>query len=148
MKALTLTQPHATLVERSLKLIETRSWRTSYRGGIAIHAAKGFPRRAQALLDEDPFAYALNTPPYELPRGAVIATADLYEIIRIPYQVTNLLPLLPPKEPERSFGDYSPGRFAWFLRDVESVYPPVPCKGMLGLWEWDAVVPGEPVARG
>jgi hypothetical protein len=44
MKALTLTQPWATLVAIGAKTIETRSWPTSYRGPLAIHAAKGYPK--------------------------------------------------------------------------------------------------------
>ena len=46
MKALTLTQPWASLVACGAKTIETRSWRTPYRGPVAIHAAKGFPADA------------------------------------------------------------------------------------------------------
>ncbi len=42
MKALTLTQPWASLVAVGAKRIETRSWETNYRGTIAIHAAKGW----------------------------------------------------------------------------------------------------------
>jgi len=41
MKALTLTQPWATLIACGAKRIETRSWATDFRGRIAIHAAKG-----------------------------------------------------------------------------------------------------------
>jgi len=44
MKALTLTQPWATLVILGVKRIETRGWATPYRGRIAIHAAKGWHR--------------------------------------------------------------------------------------------------------
>src|SRR3954451_22243677 len=46
--ALTLTQPWATLVAIGAKQIETRSWGTSYRGWLAIHAAKGYPDAAKA----------------------------------------------------------------------------------------------------
>jgi len=35
MKALTLYQPFASLVALGLKQVETRSWRTSYRGPLA-----------------------------------------------------------------------------------------------------------------
>lgn len=37
------------------------------------------------------------------------------------------------------FGDFTPGRFALLLDDVEAVDPPVPMKGRQGLWvpEWD-----------
>jgi activating signal cointegrator 1 len=47
MKAITLTQPWATLVAIGAKRIETRSWPTNYRGPLAIHAAKGFPKWAK-----------------------------------------------------------------------------------------------------
>jgi hypothetical protein len=38
-----------------------------------------------------------------------------------------------PREPELSFGDYTPGRFALILADMRPVSP-VKCKGQLGLW--------------
>lgn len=44
MKALTLHQPWASLVACGVKTIETRSWSTSYRGPLAIHAAVKVPR--------------------------------------------------------------------------------------------------------
>jgi hypothetical protein len=40
VKALTVRQPWASLIACGAKTIETRSWRTSYRGPIAIHAGK------------------------------------------------------------------------------------------------------------
>ncbi len=44
MKAITLHQPWATLVAVGAKRIETRSWATSYRGPLAIHAARTTPQ--------------------------------------------------------------------------------------------------------
>ncbi len=43
MKAITLWQPWASLVAIGAKTIETRSWATSYRGPLAIHAAARKP---------------------------------------------------------------------------------------------------------
>lgn len=40
MKAITVWQPWATLLATGQKHNETRSWKTSYRGEILIHAAK------------------------------------------------------------------------------------------------------------
>src|SRR5271166_4355910 len=99
MKALTLTQPWATLVAIKAKRIETRSWRTSYRGPFAIHAGKSFPEwaRAHVLYDWDFFSALKpdhaaflksegvrlipSEPGYracgELPRGAVIAVGRI-----------------------------------------------------------------------
>ena len=40
MKAITIWQPWASLLVSGRKRYETRSWATSYRGPIAIHAAR------------------------------------------------------------------------------------------------------------
>jgi hypothetical protein len=40
MKIFTLWQPWATFIALNLKQFETRHWGTSYRGKLAIHAAK------------------------------------------------------------------------------------------------------------
>lgn len=126
MKALTLTQPWATLVATGLKRVETRSWRTNYRGRIAIHAAKGFPKAAQEFAS---FDIAPGILPDRMPLGAIVATAVL----------KNCRPteeaLLTLSEGERHFGDYSPGRWAWFLEDVIPLEEPVGCLGALSLWE-------------
>ncbi len=39
-------------------------------------------------------------------------------------------------EQELAFGDYSKGRYLWFLDDVKLVHPPVPVRGYRRLWEW------------
>ena len=41
MKVLSLTEPFATLIYEKKKLIETRSWKTNYRGELYIHASLG-----------------------------------------------------------------------------------------------------------
>ena len=131
MKALTLTQPWATLVALGHKQVETRSWRTSYRGPLAIHAAKGFPASARQFAEEE---RAIGRIPARLPRGAVVCTVDLVdcqptEWLTGEQRVSAL---------ERHLGDYRSGRWAW-LFDPASLHVlgvPVPAKGALGLWEW------------
>ena len=39
MKVLSLTEPYATLIMKGIKTIETRSWKTSCRGKLYIHAS-------------------------------------------------------------------------------------------------------------
>ena len=142
MKALTLTQPWATLVAIGAKKIETRSWSTRYRGPLAIHAAKGFLQRdVTGFWEDEPFRSALRpfgcwTYP-NLMAGSVLATCQLVCCVRVE-EVTN------PHGPwlgsftdqERAFGNYSPGRWAWILEDVKPLPAPIPAKGALGLWEW------------
>ena len=39
MKVLSVIEPWATLIKEKQKFIETRSWKTSYRGELYIHAS-------------------------------------------------------------------------------------------------------------
>jgi len=138
MKAITLTQPWATLVAIGEKQWETRSWRTNYRGRLAIHAAKGFPRSAQYIAKEtQPFQDALNRPNEDLPLGAIIAVVtleDILPVVSVSAQISGT---------ELVFGDYTPGRWAWQLTEIYPLQYPVPCKGALSLWD----VPSEVVER-
>lgn len=129
MKALSLTQPWATLVAIGAKRYETRSWNTNHRGPIAIHAAKGFPKDCQQLCEYDPFDKYIASS-RELPLGAIIAVADLVTVHRTEWVLSQIR-----GTDEEKFGDYSAGRFAWFLNNVRKLPAPIPCKGALGLWE-------------
>ena len=44
-RAISLTQPFASLMAIGAKKVETRAWRTHFRGWVAIHAAKANPVR-------------------------------------------------------------------------------------------------------
>ena len=133
MKALTLTQPWATLVAIGAKRIETRSWSTKYRGPLAIHAAKGFPRDARDMMRHPSFCKVLHprgfTSADHLPLGVVLAICELYDC-RGTWSI-NYADLDPA---EYDFGNYAEGRFAFFLRNVVELEP-VSIKGALGLWE-------------
>lgn len=164
MKTLTLTQPWSSLVMLGQKTVETRSWRTSYRGPLAIHAAKGFPASAKALIGTPPFREALCDVGRNgmvewwgkdvvdcLPLGSVIATCQLVDIV--PTQQVAMDAKVPRGEVWRNvslpgieivvghdewlFGDYSAGRFAWVLENIQPLAEPVPAKGALSLWNWE-----------
>jgi hypothetical protein len=55
VKALTLHQPWASLVAAGVKMIETRSWSTRYRGPLAIHAGAKRPRAEWFDIGDAPF---------------------------------------------------------------------------------------------
>jgi hypothetical protein len=38
---------------------------------------------------------------------------------------------------DQPYGDYTPGRFAWLLADIEAIEP-VEARGRQQLWEWVA----------
>lgn len=140
MKVLSLTQPWATLVATGEKHVETRSWGCTFRGLIAIHASKGFPKWAKECAEDLEFEAALERHGYEvttLPLGVIIAVCRVTACIRtetVP-QGYEVLTGLPWTEQEKLFGDYSPGRFAWVLEGVWKLTEPIPAKGSLGLWE-------------
>lgn len=130
VKALTLYQPWASAIAFGAKSIETRSWRTDYRGPIAIHAAA---RRPEDLADYHGRAFAARELERRagrisaLPLRAFVAVAELVDVI--PTHLLNPEPL------EAAFGDFDPGRYGWILADVRRLPEPVPYQGARGLWE-------------
>lgn len=144
MKAITLTQPWATLVAVGAKKIETRSWTTTYRGELAIHAAKGIGRESLDAMMLPPFKDALRKAGYmflaDLPRASVIATVTLVDVV----PCDKYLRVSGISHDEQAFGDFGQGRYAWFMQDVKRVEPPVPAVGHLSLWEWYPPLEGEP----
>jgi len=134
LKALSFTQPWATAVAIGVKQYETRSWSTSFRGLLAIHAAKGFPKRARDFASVE---HTLGRLPNRVPLGAIIATARIVGV----FQVEVIAPQI--SAIERLYGDYSDGRYAWQLADVRALAEPIPCRGALSLWQ----VPPEIAAR-
>jgi hypothetical protein len=162
MKALTLTQPYASLIACGAKRIETRGWATSYRGWLAIHAGQGLKPVGgeQGLRDllrlNDPICHALRDahPDLEsnsdicaaLPRGAVIAITTLVDVVRLtaesPYRyeraVGDRVVRWELSKDEVAMGDYRPGRCLWLLADTYPLVHPAWCKGKQGLWDWEA----------
>lgn len=158
MKALTLTQPYATLVALGAKHIETRSWSTRYRGPLAIHAGKGLgPVGARAGLydlafsDPDGFFYQVLKRANilcidDLPLGAIVATARLEACVDTLFMTLEKRARVTGwdgeqrywnlTDQEESFGDYSPGRWAWLLADIKPLAEPILARGAQGLWNW------------
>lgn len=132
MKAISLTQPWASLVAIGAKHIETRSWRPTSALGedIAIHAAKSFPVDCRMLCDQTIFARTLKRSWMQLPLGAVIAVARLDSYERTERLVSDgSLTMI-----EEAFGDYGPCRFGWRLSNVRPLSTPINCRGSLGIW--------------
>ena len=121
----------------SRHLRETRSWKTSHRGRLAIHAAAKKDDESLELCLQEPFRSCLVAAGLEkigdLPFGAVVATVTLEDCILIDAAFRSTQ-----TDQERAFGNYLllPGRvrYAWRLSNVEPVDPSVPCIGCQGLW--------------
>lgn len=130
MHALSLLQPWASLVAIGAKRVETRSWGTKHRGPLLIHASLG----KEAMLELPPdleelmVSYLHKAGVYgALPRGVILAVVRLADVQRIPENIA--LPYS-----ERQFGDFTPGRFAWFMEELHRLPIPIPCRGSLGVW--------------
>lgn len=117
MKALSIIEPYASLILEGKKHIETRSWRTNYRGPLLIHASgTKVPREYRHLV---PMVS-------EVRQGYILCRADLVDCVEMTEEFIQSVD-------ERELGFYSVGRFAWILENVEPVEP-VKVRGSLGLW--------------
>lgn len=129
-KVLTLRQPWATFLARGIKQNETRSWRTSHRGKILIHAGLkkiDWSEVPELHILEKHYPDIKN---WDYPLGAIVAEADLIgcrqtEAARIRID-----------EVERACGNWSDGRFAWAMEDVKPLFIPN-VKGQLWLWTYE-----------
>jgi len=133
VKTLTITQPWATLIAIGAKKIETRSWRANYRGQLAIHAAKTFPKDALSVCYDPRYAAALSG--QSIQTGVVLATCRLADC-----RPTDELVARGLTEQEEAFGDFSAGCFGWLLEEVTLLANPVPAAGALGLWDWEGAL--------
>jgi hypothetical protein len=128
-----------------LKLVETRSWQTYHRGPLAIAASKTEPADYRYEVAEEPMRTWLaalagrESFTYEeaqkffkgLPRGQVLCTLDVIDCVKTE-SIRHTLSVL-----ELGLGNYEQGRFAWVTQNMKKLDMPRPCKGALGLWDWE-----------
>jgi len=109
-------------VIRGLKTIETRTWRTSYRGPLLIVASTTAVSKSDYAVIIDRLPHYVN-PPGLLPRGAAIGVVDLVEIHPMTQADVNeaLCPLYP-------------RAYAWTLENPRSITP-IPMKGKLNVYD-------------
>ena len=116
MHCLSLQQPFAWAVMSGLKRIENRSWRTDYRGPLAIHAA---------LTYWDMYALPCGAPVVEdeVWCGALLGVAELTDCVRLADLPADLR------------GDpHAAGPWCWLLANPRRLAAPVRMKGRVGLF--------------
>ena len=133
MRAFTVYQPYAYAIVAGLKPHETRSRRTNIRGRVAVHAGKANLNRATKGISCDGFwellaAVGAKT---NLPLGAVVWTVEIVDCVPVEDVVGGLTPR------EKALGDYSPGRWAWVLKNPVMFDMPIPKCGKQGWWNWE-----------
>lgn len=125
MKVISLQEPYATLISKGLKKIETRSWKTNYRGELYIHASSSLFKDGNL---EEVFKYISKD---ELNYGYIICKCNLIDCIYMDKEFIESV-----NSKEKSFGVYSIGRYAWILDDIELLDKPIKAKGKLNIWEY------------
>ncbi len=130
MRVLSLKEPFATLIKDGKKKIETRSWKTSYRGELYIHASatkiskKTLERKELMELAGEDFSY-----------GHILCKCQLVDCV---YMTKEFVEDICQNHPQEAIcGLYQEGRYAWILEDVEPLEEPIPAKGRLQIWNYD-----------
>lgn len=130
MKVLSIREPFATLIKEQKKLIETRSWKTNYRGVLYIHASitkidKETQKRTKLfkLLGDVPLSF-----------GMIICKCRLVDCL---YMTEEYVENMKKNNyQEYLCGEYKVGRYAWVLADIEILKEPIKAKGQLGIWNY------------
>ena len=130
--ALTVCQPFASLIAAGHKFVENRTWPTSYRGPLLIHAGKS--RKYLTCCDELP-----GDLPDPLPFGAIVADSELVECINLDAPVDHgaieRMAAVGITLDEFLDHEHTEGPWCWILRDVSPLPEPVPCSGRQQLWK-------------
>ena len=130
MKVLSIQEPYASLIANGYKYIETRSWKTKYRGEILIHASLG--KKLMSKIDDPDVIKIINN--INMNYGKIICKADLIDCI---YMDENFIDKIKENVEEEKLGIYEIGRYAWILDNIEIIKNPIEAKGKLNLWEYE-----------
>ena len=126
MKVLSIKEPWASLIMNGTKKIETRSWKTKYRGEIYIHASSSKEKITK------PEVYELIKD-MNFKCGYIICKCNLVDCIYMTDEYVN--DMKTNHYEEYICGHYEVGRYAWIVEDVK-VIEPIEAKGKLGLWNY------------
>jgi hypothetical protein len=132
IKALSISQPWASLVIMGVKRLETRPWQTRYRGPLAIHASKNFSRAARMLCLQEPCRSALQSAGVDvwsrLPCGVILGVVELVDCVRV--EEFGEVPA-----DELSLGDFRPGRWVWRFENPKLLPAKITYRGQLGVFD-------------
>jgi hypothetical protein len=116
MKALSILQPWAWLIVNGQKDIENRTWGTSFRGQVLIHAGKTYPKRE---LEDDIEYWGRLYPDFPRQRdgmiGGIVGVATIVDCVT------------------KSDSKWFNGPYGFVLRDARPL-PFIPFRGMLGFF--------------
>lgn len=131
MRVLSIKEPFASLICEGIKHIETRSWKTNYRGEIYIHASLAkVPKNDERI---NCLMKMLNDK--ELNMGKIICKCKLVDCVYMTEEY--IKDMKENNEIEYLCGHYEVGRYSWVLEDVEVLDEKFEAKGRLGIWHYN-----------
>lgn len=130
MKVLTIKEPFASLIKDKKKFIETRSWKTKYRGELYIHAGLSIYKKESTDKLYNQLVQETKINP-----GKIICKCTLKDCV---YMTEEFIRELKQNNyQECVLGDYKVGRYAWILEDIVPLNNPIEAKGKLNLWNFE-----------
>ena len=131
MKVLTIQEPYATFIMQGMKKIETRSWKTKYRGEIYIHAGKS--KKFLKRIHNNKVLKLLEN--IDLNYGNIICKAELIDCV---YMTKDFIDKVKSENNyEYILGEYAVGRYAWILQNVQEINQKIHAKGKLNIWTYN-----------
>ena len=134
MRVLSIQEPYATLIMEQKKRVETRSWKTKYRGEIYIHASIS-KAHIKRITNPEILDWMKDA---QLHFGYIICKAQLVDCIEMTEEYIEKVKS--EEHLEYILGEYKVGRYAWVLENVEVLEQPIPAKGKLGIWTYEKVL--------
>lgn len=125
MKVISIREPFATLIKDGIKTVETRSWKTNYRGRIYIHSCVAKDKIQESIK---------SLIKSELKYGYILCSADLVDCIYMDEEYIEKMKI----DDYDNFlcGRYEIGRYGWVLENIEILSEPILAKGQLGIWNY------------
>lgn len=130
MKVLTLIEPWATFIKDGYKKIETRNWKTYYRGELYIHTS--LSKIQKKVLENENLCKLFNLD--DIKYGYIICKCNLVDCIYMTEEFIN--EIKNNNYLEYLCGEYKVGRYAWILDNIEVLKCPIETKGHLGIWNY------------
>jgi hypothetical protein len=125
LKCLSLRQPYAELVVAGRKTIETRTWKTNFRGKFLVHASKVIDRESSDILNIDCS---------KLTRGAVIGLTFLYDVKKYSTKQDFIA------DKDKHFSSiFSEPKYGFLLKDARKFIKPIHIPVQLGFFEVNQV---------
>lgn len=138
MKALSVCQPWAHAILALGKNVENRSWPTSYRGPLLVHASKTKALYDREDADDWREGLGVELPAWsDLPKGAIVGAVDLIDCVRAD-------PGLPCFVPGHGPSVWAQDQWLWVLARPRRLPEPIAYRGLMGLFE----VPGAVLPEG